>query len=92
MFFALGFFHELSSTQHLKITLWPFQIFSKIPGDIRKSRCTTGGYQRDRWKNLPTVSTIHAVFFATDTAGVVDTGGKFAIGVNDNGSKFAGGK
>jgi hypothetical protein len=27
--------------------------------------------------------------FATNTASVVDTGGKFAIGVNDNGSEFA---
>jgi hypothetical protein len=51
-----------------------------------------GGYQRNRWKNLPTVSTIPAVIFATGTAGVVDTGGKFVIGVNDTSSKFAGGK
>jgi hypothetical protein len=32
-----------------------------------------------------------AVNFATGTAGVVDTGGKFAIHVNDIGSKFAAG-
>jgi hypothetical protein len=29
--------------------------------------------------------------FATDTAGVVDTGGKFATGVVDTGDKFAAG-
>jgi hypothetical protein len=46
--------------QGLKITLGLFQIFSKIGGDIRKSRCTTG---------------------------INNTGGKFAIIVNDTGSK-----
>jgi hypothetical protein len=34
-FFASGFFHESVSP------LGTFQIFSKICGDIRKSRCTT---------------------------------------------------
>jgi hypothetical protein len=41
-FFASGFFHESPSPKPLKITLGSFQIFSKIRGDIRKSRCTTG--------------------------------------------------
>jgi hypothetical protein len=36
------FFHKLSSPRLLLITLGSFQIFSKIPCDIRKSRCTTG--------------------------------------------------
>jgi hypothetical protein len=36
------FFHESPSPQPLIITLGSFQIFSKIRGDIRKSRCTTG--------------------------------------------------
>ncbi len=35
-------FHELSSPKPLKITLGSFQIFSKIRGDIHKSRRTTG--------------------------------------------------
>ncbi len=41
-FFASGFFHESVSPQPQSIPLGPFQIFSKIRGDIRKSRCTTG--------------------------------------------------
>jgi hypothetical protein len=36
------FFHELSSPKHLKRTGGSFRIVSKIRGDIRKSRCTTG--------------------------------------------------
>ncbi len=40
--FAFGFFHESVSPQPQSIPLGPFQIFSKIRGDIRKSRCTTG--------------------------------------------------
>jgi hypothetical protein len=38
---ASGFFHESSSPKPLKIALGSFQIFSKILGDIRKSRCST---------------------------------------------------
>jgi hypothetical protein len=34
---------------------------------------------------LPLVSTTQAENFATGTAGVVDTGGKFATGVNNTG-------
>jgi hypothetical protein len=41
-FFASDFVHESSSPKPLKITLGSFQIFSKIHGGIRKSRCTTG--------------------------------------------------
>jgi hypothetical protein len=62
--------------QPLKITLGSFQIFTKIRGDIRKSRCTTG-INHNGGK------------FATCSAGVVDTSGKFATGVNDTGGKFA---
>jgi hypothetical protein len=39
--------------------------------------------------NLPPVSTTPAANFATSSAGVVDTGGKFATSVNDTGSKIA---
>jgi hypothetical protein len=39
--FASGFFHESVSPQLQSIPLGPFQIFSKIRGDICKSRCTT---------------------------------------------------
>jgi hypothetical protein len=41
-FFASGSFHEPVSPQPQSIPLGPLQIFSKIRGDIRKSRCTTG--------------------------------------------------
>jgi hypothetical protein len=51
------------------MTLGSVRIFSKIRGDIRKSRCTTGTGGK----------------FATSTTGVVDTGGKFATGVSDTG-------
>jgi hypothetical protein len=37
------------------------------------------------------VSTTPAANFATSSACVVDTGGKFATGVNDTGGKFAAG-
>ncbi len=40
--FCFWFFHESVSPQPQSIPLGPLQIFSKIPGDIRKSRCTTG--------------------------------------------------
>jgi hypothetical protein len=39
--------------------------------------------------NLPPVSTTPAANFSSSFASVVDTGGKFATGVNDTGSKFA---
>jgi hypothetical protein len=40
---------------------------------------------------LPPVSTTPAANFATSLSSVVDTGGKFATGVNDTGGKFAAG-
>jgi hypothetical protein len=48
------FFHESVSPQPQSIPLRPFKIFSKIPGDIRESRCTTG--INDTKSNLPPVS------------------------------------
>ncbi len=41
--------------------------------------------------NLPPVSTTPAATFATSLASVVDTGGKFANGINDTDGKFAAG-
>jgi hypothetical protein len=52
-FSASGFFHELVSPKSLGIhyTLGPFRFFSKILGDIRSSRCTTGVVDTDgKWK------------------------------------------
>jgi hypothetical protein len=89
---------QVFSPKPLIITLGSFQIFSKIRGDIRKSRCTpgvvdTGGklppLSTKPAANLPPVSTTPAANFATSSPCVVDTGGKFATGVNDTGSKFA---
>jgi hypothetical protein len=59
-FFASGFFYVSVSPQPQNVPLGPFRIFSKIRGDIRKSRCTTGVNDT-------------AGKFAT---GVNDTGGK----------------
>jgi hypothetical protein len=39
--------------------------------------------------NLPPMLTTPLANFATGTAGVVDTSGKFAVGVNEPSSKFA---
>jgi hypothetical protein len=40
--FCFWFFSSISSPQPQIIPLGPFQIFSKIHGDIRSSRLTTG--------------------------------------------------
>jgi hypothetical protein len=45
-------------------------------------------YQRHRRKNLPPVSTTPAAYFANSSTCAVDTGGKFATGVNDTGGKL----
>ncbi len=56
--FCFRFFHESPSPKPLIITLGSFQIFSKIRGDIRKSRCTTS--VNDTGGKLPPVSTTTA--------------------------------
>jgi hypothetical protein len=84
--FCFWFFDESVSPQPQSIALGPFQIFSKIRGDNRKARCTTG-------------INVTGGKFATsvnDTGGKIatsinDTGGKFATGVNDTGGKIAAG-
>jgi hypothetical protein len=73
--FLLLVFYESVSPQPQSIPLRPFQIFSKIRGDIRKSRCTAG--VNDTGGK-----------FATSSPCAVDTGGKFATGVNDAGGKL----
>jgi hypothetical protein len=70
-------FHESVSPQAQSIPLRPFQIFSKIHGDICKSRGTTG------------INETPAANFSTSFPCVVDTSGKFTTGVNDTGGKFA---
>ncbi len=64
----------------------------KILGYIRNSRCTTSINDtgvNDTAANLPPVSTSPAANFSTSFASVVDTGGKFATGVNDTSGQFA---
>jgi hypothetical protein len=73
-FFASGFFHESVSPQPQSIPLGTFRIFRKF-AEIFAS------------KGAPPVSMTPAANFATSLASVVDTGGKFAIGVNDTGGK-----
>jgi hypothetical protein len=65
--FCFWFFHESVSPQPQSIPLRPFRIFSKIRGDIRKSRCTTG------------INDTSSKF----ATGINGTGGKFATGVNN---------
>jgi hypothetical protein len=71
-FLLLVFFDESVSPQPQSIALGPFRIFSKIRGDNRKPRCTTGINDTD----------------GKIAAGINDTGGKFATGVSDAGGKF----
>jgi hypothetical protein len=52
-FFASSSFHESVSPQPQSIPLRPFQIFSKIRGNIRSSRFATGVNDTGgKWKNL----------------------------------------
>ncbi len=75
-FLLLVFFHGSVSPQPQSIPAEPFQIFSNIHRDLRKSRCTTGINDTSGK-------------FATSFASVADIGGKFSTGVNKNGGKFA---
>jgi hypothetical protein len=52
--------------------------FSKIRGDIRKSRCTTSGKFATSVNNTGSKT----------SAGINGTGSKFATGINYTGSKF----
>ncbi len=74
-FFA-SVFCESSSPKPLIIALGSFQIFSKIRGDICKSRCTTG--INDIGGKFAAGVNYTVGKLATNTASVVDTGGKFA--------------
>ncbi len=77
------FFHESSFSKPLKITLGPFLFFSKIHGDICKSRFTTVNNNIDG-KFATGVNNTGGNF----SAGVNYTGGKFATGINDTDGKF----
>ncbi len=77
--FATGFFMNQVPPGPLE----PFRFFSKIHGDIRKSRCSTG--INDTGGKFATG--------VNDTGGKIvacsnDTGGKFATSINSTGGKF----
>ena len=57
---------------------------------LRSARGDTTGVNNTGGK-LPLVSTTPVANFATSSPCVVDTGGKFATGVNDTGGKFSAG-
>ncbi len=73
-FFVSRFFHESVSSQPQSIPLGPFQIFSKIRRDIRKSRCTTG--INDTGGKIAAGINNTGGKFATSFASVDDTRGK----------------
>jgi hypothetical protein len=80
-------FPPLLFPQDLEDNFGVISIFSKICGDIRKSRCIT---------SINATSNTGGKFTAgaVDTGGksannVVDTSGEFAAGVRDTGGKFA---
>jgi hypothetical protein len=100
--FLVLVFYESVSPQSQSIPLGPFQIFSKIRGEIRKSRCTTGvndtggefatGVNNTGGK-LPLVSTTPGVNLppvSTTPAANFATSSPSAVetatGVNDTGS------
>jgi hypothetical protein len=66
------------------IPIRPFRILSKIRGDIREARCTTG--INDTGGKFATGVNDTGGKIA---AGINDTGGKFATGISDTGGKFA---
>ncbi len=59
--FCFRFFHESPSPKPLKITVGSLRIFSKIRGDIRKSRCTTG--VNDSFCRYSQICTFSIVFY-----------------------------
>ncbi len=80
------------ATSSQSIPLGPLGIFSKIRGDIRKSRCTTGindtGGKFATGVNDIGGSTTLEKLVAKFATGGVDTGGKFVAGVNDAGGNL----
>ncbi len=66
-FSTSSFFLESVSPKPLSMPLGASQIFSKIRGDIRSSRCTTGVVDTSgKWKNLQSEK---VAIFLLDTFG-----------------------
>ncbi len=95
-------FHESVSPKHLSIPLGPFQIFSKIHGDICSSRCITGVVDTGgKWKKSSIIKVLIILFghlweaeltyryiFASGLSSLI-LFPLFATGVIDTGGKFA---
>jgi hypothetical protein len=77
--------HESVSPQLRSIPLGQFQIFQKC-AEIFASQGAPP-VSTKLVANLPPISTTLATYFTTSFASVVDTSGKFALGVNDTGGK-----
>ncbi len=61
--FNFWFFSWISSPKLLSIPLGPFQIFSKIRGDIHISRCTTGVVDTGgKWKKSSIIKVLIILF------------------------------
>jgi hypothetical protein len=61
--FGLWFFYESDSPKPLSIPSGPFQILSKIRGDIRSSRCTTGSIDTSgKWKKSSIIKVLIILF------------------------------
>ncbi len=96
--FCFWFFSWTSFPQPRIILLGPFQIFSQKFAAIFTSQGAPPVPMTPATKlkqvstaqeaNLPPVSTTPAANFATSFASVVDTGGKFATGVNNAGTNL----
>jgi hypothetical protein len=84
--FSSGFFHESVSPQPQSIPLDRFEFFRKF-AEIFASQGTPP-VSTTLAAKLPPVSTTPAANFATSFASVVDTGGKFAAGVNATGGNL----
>jgi hypothetical protein len=84
--FSLLFFLRIILPQASENNTSVISIFSKIRGDIRKSRCTTAPAA----VHLPLVPLMCVDTSGKFATGVIDTStsGKFAAGVNETGSKL----
>jgi hypothetical protein len=81
------FFNESSSPKSLKISLWSFQTFPKILEIFASQGAPL--VSMTPVANVSLVSTTSTANFATGTAGIVDTSGKFATDSNYTGAKLS---
>ncbi len=87
-FFILVFSRNQSPPPRLE---YPIRTIFKFFQKFAEVFASQGAPPTTLVANLPPVSMTLAANFANSLASVVDTGGKFANGVNDTGNKFAAG-